>query len=87
MTKQIQDAYIVAATHTPVGKAPKGVYSWAVVRRSNSESVGVAPGDEDAAVRGEHATEVRVGLEGRDEAVGAERDDPRADPQPPAVFA
>ena len=27
MTKQIQDAYIVAATRTPVGKAPKGVFS------------------------------------------------------------
>src|SRR3546814_10880663 len=24
--KQIQDAYIVAATRTPVGKAPKGVF-------------------------------------------------------------
>jgi acetyl-CoA acyltransferase len=26
VTKQIQDAYIVAATRTPVGKAPKGVF-------------------------------------------------------------
>jgi len=26
MTRQIQDAYIVAATRTPVGKAPKGVF-------------------------------------------------------------
>src|SRR3546814_18900781 len=26
MTNQIQDAYIVAATRTPVGKAPKGVF-------------------------------------------------------------
>ena len=26
MTKQIQEAYIVAATRTPVGKAPKGVF-------------------------------------------------------------
>jgi acetyl-CoA acyltransferase len=26
MTKQLQDAYIVAATRTPVGKAPKGVF-------------------------------------------------------------
>ncbi|HRF55457.1 MAG TPA: acetyl-CoA C-acyltransferase, partial [Aquimonas sp.] len=24
--RQIQDAYIVAATRTPVGKAPKGVF-------------------------------------------------------------
>ncbi|HRA78667.1 MAG TPA: acetyl-CoA C-acyltransferase, partial [Burkholderiaceae bacterium] len=26
MSKQVQDAYIVAATRTPVGKAPKGVF-------------------------------------------------------------
>src|SRR5688500_12899305 len=26
MSKQIQEAYIVAATRTPVGKAPKGVF-------------------------------------------------------------
>jgi acetyl-CoA acyltransferase len=26
MTKQIQDAYIVAATRTPIGKAPRGVF-------------------------------------------------------------
>ena len=26
MTKIIQDAYIVAATRTPVGKAPKGAF-------------------------------------------------------------
>ncbi|HEX5693974.1 MAG TPA: acetyl-CoA C-acyltransferase, partial [Arenimonas sp.] len=26
MTKQIQDAYIVATTRTPVGKAPRGVF-------------------------------------------------------------
>jgi acetyl-CoA acyltransferase len=26
MTRQVQDAYIVAATRTPVGKAPKGVF-------------------------------------------------------------
>ncbi len=26
MTKQIQDAYIVAATRTPVGKAPRGIF-------------------------------------------------------------
>ena len=25
-TKQVQDAYIVAATRTPVGKAPRGVF-------------------------------------------------------------
>src|ERR1044072_8766709 len=26
MSKQVQDAYIVAATRTPVGKAPRGVF-------------------------------------------------------------
>src|SRR5512140_2835598 len=26
MTKQIQEAYIVAATRTPVGKAPRGMF-------------------------------------------------------------
>ena len=26
MTKQIQDAYIIAATRTPVGKAPRGAF-------------------------------------------------------------
>src|SRR3990167_4178897 len=26
MSKQIQDAYIVAATRTPVGKAPRGMF-------------------------------------------------------------
>src|ERR1035437_4186059 len=26
MTKQLQDAYIVAATRTPIGKAPRGMF-------------------------------------------------------------
>jgi acetyl-CoA acetyltransferase len=26
MSKQIQEAYIVAATRTPVGKAPRGMF-------------------------------------------------------------
>ncbi len=26
MTRQLQDAYIVAATRTPVGKAPRGAF-------------------------------------------------------------
>jgi len=26
MTKQVQDAYIVAASRTPIGKAPKGTF-------------------------------------------------------------
>ena len=27
MSKQLQDAYIVAATRTPIGKAPRGMFS------------------------------------------------------------
>ncbi len=26
MTKQVQEAYIIAATRTPVGKAPRGMF-------------------------------------------------------------
>ena len=26
MSKQLQDAYIVAATRTPIGKAPRGMF-------------------------------------------------------------
>ncbi|RPJ45286.1 MAG: acetyl-CoA C-acyltransferase, partial [Betaproteobacteria bacterium] len=26
MTRQVQDAYIVAATRSPVGKAPRGMF-------------------------------------------------------------
>lgn len=26
MTRQVQDAYIVAATRTPIGKAPRGMF-------------------------------------------------------------
>ena len=29
MSKQVQEAYIVAATRTPVGKAPRGMFSFA----------------------------------------------------------
>jgi hypothetical protein len=42
------------------------------------------PGDEDATVGRQDPAEVRVGLQRGDEAVGAERNHPRADPQPPA---
>ena len=43
--------------------------------------------DEDAAVRGEDATEVGIGSQGGYEAVGAESGDPGADPQPTFVLA
>ena len=33
MTKQVQDAYIVAATRTPVGKAPRGMFQTRAPRR------------------------------------------------------
>src|SRR5205085_7468270 len=47
---------------------------------------GEGAGDEHSAVGGEDAAELGVGLEGGDEAVGAEGDDSRADPDPAAVF-
>src|SRR6059058_2027227 len=43
-------------------------------------------GHEDAAVRGEDAAEVGVGLEGGDEAVGAEGEDAARGPHPAAVL-
>jgi RNA polymerase sigma factor (sigma-70 family) len=45
------------------------------------------PGDEDPAVGREDAAEARVGLQGGDEAVEPEGDDPTADPEPPPVLA
>ena len=48
---------------------------------------GEGAGDEDAAVGGEDATEVGVGLQGGDEAVQAEGDNAGTDPDPAAVFA
>ena len=44
---------------------------------------GEGAGDEDAAVGGEDAAEVRIGLQGGDEAVEAEGDDAGADPTQP----
>jgi hypothetical protein len=44
-------------------------------------------GHEDTAVRGQDAAEVRVRLQGGHEAVQAEADHPRADPDPAAVLA
>src|SRR6202022_3115137 len=43
-------------------------------------------GDEDATVGGEDPAEGRVGLQGGDEAVDAERDDAGAHPDPAAVL-
>lgn len=44
-------------------------------------------GDKDAAVRGEDATEVGIGLHRRDQSVEAERDHAEADPDPALVLA
>src|SRR5258707_15664974 len=47
---------------------------------------GEGSGDEDAAVGGKDPAEVCVGLQRRDEAVDAERDDAGDHPDPAAVF-
>ena len=36
MSKQIQDAYIVAATRTPVGKAPRGATAFVADHRTKA---------------------------------------------------
>ncbi|MEN4902711.1 acetyl-CoA C-acyltransferase [Luteimonas sp. TWI1437] len=60
MTKQIQDAYIVAATRTPVGKAPKGVFRNTrpddmlahVLKAVVAQAPGIDPGRIDDAIIG-----------------------------------
>ncbi|TAA46191.1 acetyl-CoA C-acyltransferase [Pseudoxanthomonas winnipegensis] len=60
MTKQIQDAYIVAATRTPVGKAPKGMFRNTrpddmlahVLKAVVSQAPGIDPGRIDDAIIG-----------------------------------
>lgn len=60
MSKQIQDAYIVAATRTPVGKAPKGVFRNTrpddmlahVLRSVVAQVPGIDPGRIDDAIIG-----------------------------------
>ncbi|WP_440976040.1 acetyl-CoA C-acyltransferase [Pseudoxanthomonas winnipegensis] len=60
MTKQIQDAYIVAATRTPVGKAPKGMFRNTrpddmlahVLKAVVAQAPGIDPGRIDDAIIG-----------------------------------
>ena len=60
MTKQIQDAYIVAATRTPVGKAPKGMFRNTrpddmlahVLRSVVAQAPGIDPREIDDAIIG-----------------------------------
>ncbi len=60
MSKQIQDAYIVAATRTPVGKAPKGVFRNTrpddmlahVLKAVVAQAPGIDPGRIDDAIIG-----------------------------------
>src|SRR3990172_1815792 len=48
MTKQLQDAYIVAATRTPIGKAPRGMFKHVrpddLLVRAIQSAVSQAPG-------------------------------------------
>jgi acetyl-CoA acyltransferase len=54
MTKQVQDAYIVAATRTPVGKAPKGMFRNArpddLLAHAIKSALAQAPGLDPAAI-------------------------------------
>ncbi|NUO77421.1 MAG: acetyl-CoA C-acyltransferase [Lysobacter sp.] len=60
MTKQVQDAYIVAATRTPVGKAPRGVFRNTrpddmlahVLKSVVAQAPGIDPGRIDDAIIG-----------------------------------
>ena len=60
MTKQVQDAYIVAATRTPVGKAPRGVFRNTrpddllahVLRSVVAQAPGIDPGRIEDAIIG-----------------------------------
>ncbi len=60
MTRQIQDAYIVAATRTPVGKAPKGVFRNTrpddmlahVLKATVAQAPGIDPGRIEDAIIG-----------------------------------
>ena len=49
MTRQLQDAYIVAATRTPVGKAPRGAFDTRALTRCSltccSSVLGAGTGD------------------------------------------
>ena len=70
MTKQIQDAYIVAATRTPVGKAPRGMFRNTrpdemlahVLREVVAQAPGVDPSRIDDAIIGCAMPEAEQGM-------------------------
>ena len=70
MSKQIQDAYIVAATRTPVGKAPKGVFRNTrpddmlahVLKAVVAQAPGIDPGRIDDAIIGCAMPEAEQGM-------------------------
>lgn len=70
MSKQVQDAYIVAATRTPVGKAPRGVLKHArpddllahVLKAALAQAPGLDPGAIDDVVVGCAMPEAEQGM-------------------------
>ncbi len=70
MSKQVQDAYIVAATRTPVGKAPRGVFRYTrpddmlahVLRSSMAQVPGLDPAVVDDVVVGCAMPEAEQGM-------------------------
>lgn len=70
MTKQVQDAYIVAATRTPVGKAPRGVFRNTrpddmlahVIRAVMAQAPGIDPHRIDDAIIGCAMPEAEQGM-------------------------
>jgi acetyl-CoA acyltransferase len=70
MTRQIQDAYIVAATRTAVGKAPRGMYRNTrpddllahVLRAAMAQCPGVSPGEVEDVIVGCAMPEAEQGM-------------------------
>ncbi len=70
MTRQIQDAYVVAATRTAVGKAPRGMYRNTrpddllahVLRAAMTQCPGVSPGEVDDVIVGCAMPEAEQGM-------------------------
>lgn len=70
MTRQVQDAYIVAATRTPIGKAPKGTFRnvrpddllIAAIRGAMSQVPGLDPKAVEDAIIGCAMPEAEQGL-------------------------
>ncbi|MGE5161146.1 MAG: beta-ketoacyl synthase N-terminal-like domain-containing protein, partial [Betaproteobacteria bacterium] len=70
MTRQVQDAYIVAATRTPIGKAPKGAFRnvrpddllVAAIRNAMAQVPGLDPKAVEDAIIGCAMPEAEQGL-------------------------